>query len=195
MEQSSLSTVRKKTGAGQNRGGVTGPSTVSAPHETDGPARFALSAGTVATRPGPLSPEALGANLGPGEPDPADEREVNVPARLLSSSPLAYPQAARQAGIELDFPVEIVVEANGRVTAARALSRVGYGLDEAAIRAIRGRGPAARRCRGPVPLTSPAHPFSRRRRARAGPFGFGCDGPCNFVCADLVVRVIVRVTM
>jgi len=131
---------RTKASLGQDRGGATAPSPVSAPLETDGPARFALSAGTVATRAGSPSPAASGpaTNAGPGQPDPADERDVNIPARLLSSSPLAYPQAARQAGIEIDFPVEIVVEANGRVTAARALSRVGYGLDEAALRAIRG---------------------------------------------------------
>lgn len=129
---------REKTSLALDRGSVTAPSTVSAPLDTHLPARFALSAGTVATRAGPQGPAASGTNLGPGQPDPADERDVNIPARLLSSSPLAYPQAARQAGIEIDFPVEIVVEANGRVTATRALSRVGYGLDEAALRAIRG---------------------------------------------------------
>jgi protein TonB len=62
---------------------------------------------------------------------------VSVPARLLSSSPLVYPPAARQAEIESDFPVEIVVDLDGRVIAARAITRAGYDLDEAALRAIR----------------------------------------------------------
>ena len=44
---------------------------------------------------------------------------------------------ARQAEIESDFPVEIVVDSDGSVAAARAVNRVGYGLDEAALRAIR----------------------------------------------------------
>ena len=66
------------------------------------------------------------------------EREVDVPARLLAAGPLAYPPAARRAEIETDFPLEIVVDATGRVIFARALSRAGYGLDEAALQGIRG---------------------------------------------------------
>jgi TonB family protein len=119
--------------------GVTGPSIVSAPTAADEPVRFALSVGTVATRAGASSDAAaLSPRIAPeGDAEAIGERDVNVPARLLSSSPLVYPPLARQAEIELDFPVEIVVDANGRVAAARAVSRVGYGLDEAALRAIR----------------------------------------------------------
>ena len=120
--------------------GVSGPSIVPAPVKTDGPARFALSSFSVATRGGVTFATLSGSsgNQSEGASDAVGERDVNVPARLLSSSPLVYPPVARQAEIESDFPVEIVVDADGRVAAARAVSRVGYGLDEAALRAIRG---------------------------------------------------------
>ena len=60
---------------------------------------------------------------------------------------------ARQAEIEVDLPLEIVVDASGRVTSARGLSRAGYGLDEAALSAIRGyRFSAALRDGHPVPV-------------------------------------------
>ena len=62
---------------------------------------------------------------------------MNVPARLLAASPLVYPPAARKAEIETDVPVEIVVDAGGRVVSARAVIRAGYGLDDSAVRAIR----------------------------------------------------------
>ena len=55
---------------------------------------------------------------------------------LLSASALVYPPAARNAGIELDHPVEIVVDTLGQVASARPITRAGYGLDEAALRAI-----------------------------------------------------------
>lgn len=117
---------------------VAALSAVSATAESDAPARFALVAGTVASRPIAMATGAPGALSERAAGDAVPEGEVNVPARLLSSSPLVYPRAARQAEIEIDFPVEIVVDTEGRVASARALTRIGYGLDEAAIRAIRG---------------------------------------------------------
>ena len=42
-----------------------------------------------------------------------------------------YPPAARQAEIETDLPLEIVVDGAGRVVSARAVGHAGYGLDEA----------------------------------------------------------------
>ena len=130
---------RLKSTPTPERAGETRPRALSAPVETVEPARFALSAGTVAARAGAGSPTASGPPSD-GADDDADalsEHDVNVAARLLSSSPLVYPAAARQAEIEIDLPVEIVVAADGRVAAARALTRAGYGLDEAALRAIR----------------------------------------------------------
>jgi protein TonB len=101
------------------------------------PARFVLSAGTVVTRPhapvGPAGSPAVGVAR---DAYPLNEGEVSVPARLLWASPLVYPPAARRAEIEIDLPVQIVVDAGGRVSSTRALGRAGYGLDEAAVRAI-----------------------------------------------------------
>jgi len=117
------------------------PTVVPQPDDgTPAPARFVISAGTVATTahvvtPGNPSKETGGAGTDPTE-EIASERAVDVPARLLSASPLVYPPAARNAGIELDYAVEIVVDTLGRVASARSLTRVGYGLDEAALRAI-----------------------------------------------------------
>ncbi len=126
------------------------PASAISVDDSDPPSLFVLSAGTVATRaaaaPAGSATSAPSATTGTmGTPDSASgggddafgERDVGVPARLLSSSPLVYPPAARQAEIEIDFPVDIVVDAQGRVISARAVTRAGYGLDEAALRAIR----------------------------------------------------------
>ena len=79
-----------------------------------------------------------------------------MPAHLLAAAPLAYPPAARSAEIELDFRLEIVVDARGDVISARALSHAGYGLDEAALQGIRGYrfSPAVRAGR-PVAVRMP----------------------------------------
>jgi TonB family protein len=136
----SLPMRRAKTNPAHDTAAVPGSVMSAAPVKTDEPARFALSAGVVATRPGAAS---AGSASGPprsgseGDTGASGEGDVDVPARLLSSSPLVYPPVARQAEIEIDLPVEIVVDAEGRVATARAVSRAGYGLDEAALRAIR----------------------------------------------------------
>jgi periplasmic protein TonB len=113
---------------------------VEAAAVTAAPARFMLSAGTVATRAttAAAAPTTPGSGAAPsGEPAAFGEGDVNVPARLLAASPLVYPPAARQAGIEQDVPVDIVVDAGGRVVSAHAVVRAGYGLDDAAVHAIR----------------------------------------------------------
>jgi protein TonB len=68
--------------------------------------------------------------------DPVDERQVDVGARILSRAPIPYPPSARQAEIEADVPLELVVGSDGRVVEARVLVRRGYGLDEAALDAV-----------------------------------------------------------
>jgi protein TonB len=50
---------------------------------------------------------------------------------------VVYPPEARAQEIETDVRVEVVVDETGRVVAARSLSNAGYGLDDAALRAIR----------------------------------------------------------
>jgi protein TonB len=121
------------------------PSAPPAPRSsTDKPSaqvtpRFVLAAGVVASRgagsaAAPVSPPS---GTGAAGAEVLAEGAVDIPARLVSTSPLVYPAAARQAEIEVDLPVEIVIETDGRVSTARALGRAGYGLDEAAQRAVR----------------------------------------------------------
>ena len=56
----------------------------------------------------------------------------------MSGGAPPYPRAAAAAAIEADVPLEIIVDASGHVRSARALQRVGFGLEEAAVRALRG---------------------------------------------------------
>jgi TonB family protein len=67
---------------------------------------------------------------------PIDAVLADTPARLLEGEAPSYTRAAEAAGIEAEVPLEIVVDASGRVRSARALAHVGYGLDEAAIQGI-----------------------------------------------------------
>ena len=68
---------------------------------------------------------------------PVAEQLVDAPAKLLRGAPPSYTQAAESAGIEAEVPLELVVDASGSVQNARSLSHVGYGLDEAALSAVR----------------------------------------------------------
>jgi len=128
----------------------------AAPVEAERPAaalrmaRFALSAGSIAGRS-----DAAGAadavfhvssgGRGQGragtsaEDDTSPEAEgaVDAPAHLASSAPLLYPEAARRAELELDLPLELVVSRQGRVLTATALAHPGYGLEQAALAAVR----------------------------------------------------------
>ncbi|HEY3256301.1 MAG TPA: energy transducer TonB, partial [Polyangiaceae bacterium] len=69
---------------------------------------------------------------------PAAEAAVDTPAKLITGSSPSYTHEAEAAGVEADVPLEIVVDSAGSVLSARALSHVGYGLDEAALRSVRG---------------------------------------------------------
>lgn len=102
--------------------------------------RFSMTVG--------VSPRApLGASVENGTGDaaasgtptqPVAEASVDMPAKLLAGGVPSYTREAEVAGIEVDLPLEIVVDAAGAVIGARALTRVGYGLDEAALRSVRG---------------------------------------------------------
>ncbi len=103
------------------------------------PARFVLAKGSAPITVGTMS---AGGDRGRGEgasgsAEVVPENAVTIPARLIASSGVTYPPAARQADVEADVPVLIVVDADGRVADARALSASGYGLDDAAIQAVR----------------------------------------------------------
>lgn len=69
---------------------------------------------------------------------PVLETQVDTPARLEAGNPPSYTAAAEAAGIEVELPLEVVIDASGFVRSARALGHVGYGLDEAALAAIHG---------------------------------------------------------
>jgi protein TonB len=82
---------------------------------------------------------------------PFAEREVDSPAKLQSGSSPAYTAAAEAAGVEAELPLEVIVDRAGGVQSARGLQRAGYGLDEAALAAVRGyRFSPARRGGKPV---------------------------------------------
>jgi len=122
------------------------------PAETPRPAtpRFVLSAGSIAggsdharagagARGGAAAADGTGSDAtssGEGAA-PLSEGAVDRPAQLATAAPLRYPEAARRAELELDLPLEIVVSPQGRVRAALALSHPGYGLEEAALAAVR----------------------------------------------------------
>jgi len=86
-----------------------------------------------------------------GSAAPLAAETVDTAATLLSGSAPAYTREAESAGVEANVPLEIVVDDRGNVAAAHALRRVGYGLDEVALRSIRGyRFNPARRAGHPV---------------------------------------------
>jgi TonB family protein len=78
-----------------------------------------------------------GARVAAGGSAAWSEADVDMLARLLSSPALNYPAQAREAEIETAVPLELIVDEHGHVVSARALSAVGYGLDAAALRAVR----------------------------------------------------------
>lgn len=122
--------------AGESPSAISVP-VVSAP--PDAPVHFTLSQGSVPMtlgRPGGTgSPSTAGPS---GSEDILPESKVTLPARLLASVVASYPPEARRAEIEADVPVEIVVDERGGVVDARTVKRAGYGLDEAAVRSVRG---------------------------------------------------------
>jgi protein TonB len=62
-----------------------------------------------------------------------------------------YTDAAREARIEGRVRVELVIDENGAVTSARVVKGLGYGLDDAALEAVRKmRFHAGTRCSKPV---------------------------------------------
>lgn len=95
---------------------------------------FSINVGTdttqhrvVAKNPSPGSNEVI----------PIAEASVSIPARLISGVIPPYPAAAREHEIEADVPLEIVVDASGNVVSARPETMSGYGLDAAAVGAIK----------------------------------------------------------
>lgn len=114
------------------------PAVVEAP--ASAPPRFVITIGaSTRAEVGSGAERGTGDAVSPGVPaPPVAEALVEVPAKLLTGATPSYTHDAEAAGIEADVPLEIVVDASGAVIGARALARVGYGLDEAALRSVRG---------------------------------------------------------
>jgi TonB family protein len=68
---------------------------------------------------------------------PLDETQVSSAARLVRGVTPSYPDEAREHEVEADVPLDIVVNANGEVISARVTKAIGYGLGDAALRAVR----------------------------------------------------------
>ncbi len=66
-----------------------------------------------------------------------DERGVSVRAAVAFGPAPVYPAEARAAQIEVDVPLEIVVNPEGEVVLARVTRHMGYGFEDSAIDAIR----------------------------------------------------------
>jgi protein TonB len=66
------------------------------------------------------------------------EARVSRRASLLASRPTPYPPGGRDAEVEADVVLELVVDVSGQVREARPLTRQGYGFEDAAVRAVLG---------------------------------------------------------
>ena len=91
------------------------------------------------------------AQAAPLETGEATEQETGEPQdveppHLLQSHDAPYPPAARQAGLEAEVELELVVDANGNVVSSVVVKPAGHGFDEAAQQAsLRFRFSPARR--------------------------------------------------
>jgi protein TonB len=139
------------------------PASDASSHEapsSEAPLHFVLAPENLITRGATGAPRAgtttqgVSDGLGTGTLDaPLSESAVDVPARLLSSIPVVYPEAARAAGIEADVLLELVVDGAGHVMSTRVVSAPLPGLADAAARAIRAyRFTPARRAGRAVPV-------------------------------------------
>jgi len=141
------------------RPAVGAPGEAAGPAPLPGPAEPTAVATSTATTPraftlptlragtggGPTSAragaagEASGARGGAGSDGaPIAEAQASVPARRVSGANPSYPERARAAEVEATVDVELVVGVDGGVREARVTRAVGYGLDEAAVAAVKG---------------------------------------------------------
>ncbi len=122
---------------GSNAGGPDVPPAVVAASGRAAP-RFFMAFGTMPTETGGRSKVGgSGAEEDGEDTETYPESVVSSRAHLLEGRAPEYPAAARAAAVEAELPLEIVVDALGSVVDARLLRHAGYGLDEAALRAVR----------------------------------------------------------
>ena len=70
-------------------------------------------------------------------PVPTDDYLVSSMPSLRKEIRAAYPEAARAARIEGPVVMDVLINANGFVVDVRVISGLGYGLDEAAVNAMK----------------------------------------------------------
>lgn len=106
---------------------------------TGEPVRFVLPKGGPFVSHGTFATSGAGAegDVPSSGEETVGEAEVATPARLITGGTASYTVEAREAGIEADVPVQIVIDGFGRVVEARAEKVTGYGLDGAAVRSVR----------------------------------------------------------
>lgn len=85
---------------------------------------------------GPGSGSAAGSQSPPSS-EPGGAKPVLEPPRLLEFVEAPYPEQAREQGLQAAVELEIVIDAEGRVSEARVVVPVGHGFDEAALEAVR----------------------------------------------------------
>lgn len=115
-----------------------------------GPGGVAVAAPKGPARQAPKRPEQV-ASAKPAAPTCAEAATKAKPKKVV---PPSYTTEAQQAEIEGRVRLEVVVDEAGRITAAKVLRGLGYGLDEAALAAAKEMVfEPARRCGKPVAST------------------------------------------
>lgn len=112
---------------------VAAPMPPASPASGAPPAPFHF---VVSVAPATSAGPALGASEGAGGIVYAEDG-IDAPPRLLTWQAPQYPPAAASAGVEVDVPVDLVIDTEGSVTEVRLPKHFGYGLDEAAVAAAR----------------------------------------------------------
>ncbi|HTB75420.1 MAG TPA: TonB family protein [Polyangiaceae bacterium] len=114
---------------------TTGAVELQAPSSEQQALHFVMSVGAI-SHPAPSVAPSGGASEPQGESVYAEDG-VDARPRLLAWQAPRYPPSAASAGVEVDVPVEVVIDTQGAVTDVRLPKHFGYGLDEAAIAAAR----------------------------------------------------------
>ncbi|MEO8902629.1 MAG: TonB family protein [Polyangiaceae bacterium] len=115
------------------------PTTATVPIESAEPVapRFVMQAPIVAGSSASAALSEANSEHGSALNRPFAEGQVDSPAKLQFGTPPTYTAAAEAAGVEVELPLEVVIDRTGAVQSARTLEHVGYGLDEAAVAAVR----------------------------------------------------------
>lgn len=87
-----------------------------------------------------LAADPSTARRSPGPPPPpvfSPTAPDVVPPKVLRPVQAPYPRAASEAGVSGKVLLLLTIDEQGRVTKARILRRLGFGLDEAAVEAVK----------------------------------------------------------